>query len=46
MRRMARALALAISRPQLDPIEALRGALVMGCALALILGGPALPSIL
>ncbi len=41
---MAKALALAAAHPLFDPLELLRGMLVIGCALALILVGPAQPS--
>ena len=41
---MAKALALAVAHPLWDPLELLRGALVIGCALSLILAGSALPS--
>ena len=40
---MARALALAASLSRPAPIETARGAIVAGCALALILAGQALP---
>ena len=40
---MAQALALRFAGPLPNPAEVLRGTLVIGCALALILAGPALP---
>ncbi len=43
---MAQALALRFVRPLPNPVEVLRGSIVIGCALALILAGPAIPSIL
>ena len=43
---MAQALALRFVLPLSNPAEVLRGALVIGCALTLILAGPAIPSIL
>ena len=43
---MVQALALRLVRPLPQPAEVLRGAMVIGCALALILAGPALPSVL
>jgi len=46
MRRMARTITLAFTRPLSDPAELLRKALVVSCALALILAGPAIPSVL
>ncbi|MFM5917629.1 MAG: hypothetical protein ACKOOL_08865 [Novosphingobium sp.] len=42
---MAQALALRLARPFPDAVDSLRGALVIGCALALILAGPFLPSL-
>jgi hypothetical protein len=45
MFRMAQALTLRLSRPLPDPAELLRSGLVIGCALALILAGPFLPSL-
>lgn len=42
--RMARVIAFVIARPLIDPTELVRGSLVIGCALALILAGPFLPS--
>ena len=41
---MAKALTLAAAHPLFDPVELLRGVLVIGCALSLILAGQALPS--
>ena len=41
---MAKALALAAAHPLIDPFELLRAAMVIGCALSLILAGLALPS--
>ena len=41
---MAHALASVLVRPLPDAAEVLRGIVVIGCALALILAGPALPS--
>jgi hypothetical protein len=41
---MAQALASVLIRPLPDAAELLRGVVVIGCALALILAGPALPS--
>ena len=43
---MAKALTLVAAYPLFDPLELLRGLLVIGCALSLILAGQALPSIL
>jgi hypothetical protein len=43
MRGMARALILIAARPLPQAEELLRGALVIGCALALIMAGPPLP---
>ena len=43
---MAQALALRFVLPLSKPVEVLRGALVVGCALALILAGPAIPSVM
>ena len=40
---MAQALALRFIRPLPDAAEVLRSALVVSCALALILAGPAVP---
>ena len=40
---MVQALALRMVRPLPDPVELLRGAMVIGCALTLILAGPAVP---
>lgn len=40
---MARTLALAVRRPLPDLVEPLRQVLVLGCALALVLAGQALP---
>ena len=42
--RMAKAFALASAHPLFDPVELLRGVIVIGCALSLILAGQALPS--
>ncbi len=42
---MARTLALAVRRPLPDLVEPLRQVLVLGCALALILAGQALPAL-
>lgn len=42
---MARTLALAVRRPLPDLVEPLRQVLVLGCALALVLAGQALPSL-
>ena len=44
MRAMAKAIAYLAARPLIDPAELVRGALVIGCALALILVGPLAPS--
>lgn len=41
---MAQALASVFVFPLTEPAELLRRALVMGCALTLILAGPAIPS--
>ncbi len=43
---MAKALTLIAMRPLPQLEDLLRPALVIGCALALILAGPALPSVL
>ena len=43
MRAMAKALTLIAARPLPQAEELLRGALVIGCALALILAGSPLP---
>ena len=43
---MAQALASVFVRPLPDAVELLRGAVVIGCALALIFAGQALPSAL
>ena len=40
---MTKALTLAAAYPLFDPLELLRAMLVIGCALSLILAGPALP---
>ena len=40
---MARTLTLAVARPLPDPVELLRGVIVIGCALALIAAGQPLP---
>ena len=40
---MAHALASVLVRPIPDAAEVLRGIVVIGCALALILAGPAVP---
>ena len=42
---MAQAIAHAFVRPLPDAADVLRGAVVIGCALALILAGPFLPSL-
>ena len=39
----ARSLAVSLPTQRLDPLDAARGAIVLGCALALILAGPVLP---
>ncbi len=41
---MVKALALVNAHTLFDPVELLRGAIVIGCALSLILAGQALPS--
>jgi len=41
---MAKVIAYVIARPLIDPAELVRGSLVIGCALALILAGPFWPS--
>ena len=42
---MAQTIAHALARPLPNPADVLRGGLVIGCALALILAGPFLPSL-
>jgi len=41
---MAKVFPLIAARPLVDPVELLRGAVVIGCALALIFAGPFWPS--
>ena len=41
---MAKAVALATAHPLFDPLELLRGVIVIGCAVSLIFAGQALPS--
>ena len=43
---MAQALSSVFFRPLPDAVEVVRSAIVIGCALALILVGPAVPSML